>query len=196
MALNELILNKIIELLHLDIKNVKELPHDYWKYLITQLHTGLLYLRGIVTEYDSKRFLTNLLPDLMHIVNEPLLDQLIEVAEDFVGAHYTGINRQYISWIYSYTIDRIRKATVEPLNIGVHLLKTPLLTVVYLENLRNAYSNRPYIHVEAAAINKTYDILISDSHAVKKDFSFNKFFSTKDIGTDYTLPIRDADISG
>ena len=195
-ALNEKIYDKIRELLQLPPLEVNKMPHDYWKYLLTQLHTGVLYLKGIVTEYDSHRFLANLLPDLLHVVNEPMLDELVNTTEAFTGQTYTGVNRQYIAWIYSYTIDRIRKVCAVPLKFGVHLLKTPLLTVVYLENLRNAYSNRPYIHIEAAAANTMYDVLISDSPAVKKDFKFQAFFCTQDIGQDYTLPLREVSLHG
>ena len=81
--------------------------------------------------------------------------------------------------------------TSKPVSIGVHLLKSPLFTVVYVANLKHAYGKREFLEVEAAKVDRKYDILISDSITSKKDFTFKKFFATQDVGVDYTMPLRE-----
>lgn len=189
--LNNLIFEQIKAYLHIENKRVTDITDYYWKYLLTQVHSAIVYLRGIIVEYDSKLFFSNLFPDLIQLVNEPILEKLIVSTEDYIGEKLIGVNRRYVTWIYSYAIDQIRQMTSKPVSIGVHLLKSPLLTVVYVENLKNAYGKREFLEVEAAKVDRKYDILISDSITSKKDFTFKKFFATQDVGVDYTMPLRE-----
>lgn len=190
--LNDLIYAKMCELLQVPTQEINNHPNSYWKYLLTQIHSAVVYLKGIVIEYDSRRFFNNLFPDLIQsVLNTSFLEELIAETEAFIGEDIVGISRRYISWIYSFAIDQLSKDIPKALKIGVQLVKSPLLTVVYVENLKKAYGRRPAISIEAADVGKHYDILISDSESAKPDFSFDRYYSTQEIGIDYTVPLND-----
>lgn len=158
------------------------------KYLLSTMHTGVLFFHGRIEDYISAHFLKNLNEIAIH---KEILQTLIVRLEVFIGWKLIDTTRQYFFWLYYTLIESILKNNLPNIVIGISLNKTPLLTVPYVDSFKKVYKSKEYILVKQAIPREHYDILVSDSLTNRSDFSFDKYYLIQDIEHDYISPIRD-----
>ncbi|BCA86256.1 hypothetical protein EsVE80_17790 [Enterococcus saigonensis] len=179
--INEMVLKKI----HTVFSTANTEPiksHDFYSlYLLSQTHTAILYLKGKIIDYNSEFFFKHLPQNSIEIANHPFIETIVQSVEKDIEKKLDHTDRLYLSWVYSYVAMQVIQNNHEPISIGVHLSKTPLLTVIYIDQLKQIYGSLGNILIDIASASNHYDILIADDTLSTYDFSFDQFFCIQDI---------------
>lgn len=188
--LNELVLEQIDLALSLESKSNQMFNDFYSRFLLSQTHSKLLYLKGKIIDYNNETFFKHLRHKLVKTSEQSLIDRLIQTTEKVIGQHFDYYDKLYLSWVYSYVIMHILEHK-RPISIGVHLSKTPLLSMIYIDQLQRTYKQFENISIDIADESKHYDILIADTDACQYSFSFDHFFYTNQVDQINLLPIQE-----
>ncbi|MFY1067395.1 helix-turn-helix domain-containing protein [Enterococcus sp. AD013-P3] len=186
--LNEQFLDITCSYFGLNKQEIHSRVDPEYKYLLSVTHAGTCYFHGRIEDYMSSSFLvknheTNIFEDLIQI--------LLEHLEREVQWKLVNTTRIYISWVYQTLIDVILSIGLPSIRIGVALNRSPLLLAAYVDALKKIYKQKEYVKVEAAVMDKYYNILVSDDVNLKHDFTFDRYYSMQEIEKDYTLPLRE-----
>lgn len=176
--MNELILTEIDKQWH-ETDNQETCFLDYHsKFLLSQIHCKINYFIGEIVSYDSDQLIQM---DSTSLADQQFLRRLLALIEAQVSRKLGVAEKFYTSWVYSKLISQLKGTAPNPIKIGIHLYRTPLLADIYVDNIKKSLAIHTPLFIEAALPNKAYDVLISDNKEFSRCFTFNEFIYIQNL---------------
>lgn len=181
--LNENVVQAVKAKYHIDVHEVDPEFVRNWKYLLTQLHSTILFFKGNITFFDDKILFDRLREENNLSKNSSLTDSILQGTEDILGFSLPKAARTWLVSIHSYFISQMRLFSQARISIGILCNRNNFQTNIMLESIDKDFSNKFSIHSERAETGRKYDILISDSEFSTNLYSFKDLYIINDFKT-------------